>query len=100
VTYELHSLDGKILTTLEGRCRAEVSKSDGETVYDKKLYFTCEEDDSELVKIMDVETGGVTEYEGSLGDEHNEKYFTVESEHGVDYYLIDGTKLYSQPKEA
>ena len=100
VTYELHGLDGKILATLEGRCQAEVSKSDGETVYDKKLYFTCEEDDSELVKIMDVETGDITEYEGSLGDEHNEKYFTVESEHGVDYYLIDGTKLYSQPKEA
>ena len=32
--------------------------------------------------------------------EHNEKYYTVEEENSLDYYLVDGTKVYSQPKEA
>ena len=99
-TYVLHDLTGKTLAMIEGNCTVEASEGKNDSIYDTNLYFMCKKGDQNQVRIMNVEDGTTSEFEGKLGDIHNEKYFTIESENSLDYYLIDGTKLYSQPKEA
>lgn len=99
-TYELHDLTGKILATLEGNCSPEIDSASNDVIDDKLIYFTCKEDEADRIKVLNVETDEIIEHDGKLGDEHNEKYYTVEEENSLDYYLVDGTKVYSQPKEA
>ncbi len=95
--YDLIDGSGKTIKTIVDDCELFRQETSTYMSLSKVAFMTCEDD--KKAAVFDLQKKNFAKYDGRLVDAvggKNGKYFVVEQDDHLIYYLADGTKIYTQ----